>query len=134
MKKIPLKSVDRMYKNNGQHAEQVFRFTMTGIIQSADNISAENSSDCNGIQIKSARATVCKGTDINTYLSNDSANFYAYVMKDFKTAFLMTKAEWKEFIETFGTVTKESIKNGGQVKIRLRYETQEMREWFYRRE
>ena len=134
MKKIPLKSVDRMYKNNGQHAEQVFRFTVTGKIQYADNIPAESSGDCNGIQIKSARATVCKGKNIDEYLAKDSAKLYAYVTKDFKIAFLMTREEWKQFIETFGTVTKDSIKNGSQVKIRLRYETKEMIEWFYRRE
>lgn len=34
---VQLKSIARTYKNNGQHAEQVARFTLTGKIEQADN-------------------------------------------------------------------------------------------------
>ena len=58
MEKITLKALERTYKNNGQHAEQVFRYTMCGKVCKADN---REGADYQDIQIKSSRATVCKG-------------------------------------------------------------------------
>ena len=132
MEKLVLRSLAREYKNNGQHAEQVFRFTVTGEICKADNKPAELGGDCLDIQIKSARATVCKGRDLDAYLALDAANRYAYVTADFTVAYLMSKAEWKAFVLRFGAVTRESSKNGGGEKIRLGHETQAMRDWLER--
>ena len=132
MTKITMKSITRVYKNNGQHAEQVFRFTLTGSVCKADNTPAEVSGDCGDIQVKSARATVCKGLDIDAYLAADAAERYAYVTKDFTTAYLMSKAEWKAFIVRFGAPCYESKENGGAVKIRIGRETKEVREWLER--
>ena len=130
MERIQMATIARAYVNAGQHAEQVFRFTMTGIISRADNRPATECGDCGDIQVKSARATVCKGTDIDKYLNADAAKRYAYVTADFKIAFIMSKTEWKQFVNKFGTVTRESAKNGGKEKIRLKAESKEMREWF----
>lgn len=132
MTKLEMKSIARVYKNNGQHAEQVFRFTVTGEIVKADNKPAELGGDCFDIQIKSARATVCKGRDIDAYLALDAAQRYAYVNADFTVAYIMSKAEWKAFVLAFGTVCRESAKNGGAEKIRLGHETKAMREWLER--
>lgn len=129
MTHIELKSITREYKNNGQHAEQVFRYTVTGEIAKADNKPATECGDCLDIQIKSARATVCKGTNLDAYLEMDAANRYAYVTNDFTMAYIMSKAEWKVFCNKFATVTKESAKNGGHEKLRLGHESKEMREW-----
>lgn len=112
----------RQYRNNGQHAEQWFRYTMTGEITKADNLEHDKGADCMGYQIKSARATVCKGTDLRAYLETDMATAYAYVTAQ-GTAYIMTKTEYIAFVEVFGTVTKESTKNGGAEKIRLKHET-----------
>jgi hypothetical protein len=126
MKKITLTQIERTYKNNGQHAEQVLRYTLTGEIMKADN---REGCDLWDIQIKSSRATVCKGTDYNGHIDNDTAKQYAYVTADFTTAYLMNKNEYKKFVELFGTVTTESKKNGGATKTRLKEENQKMREW-----
>ena len=75
-----------------------------------------------GYQVKSARATVCKGTDLVAYLATDMATEYAYVTLD-GIAYIMTKTEYIEFVEVFGTVTRESSKNGGAEKIRLKSES-----------
>ena len=80
MKKITLEQIERTYKNNGQHAEQIVRYTLTHKIQKADN---REGCDIYDIQIKSSRATVCKGTDTDNYIDNDNANYYYYVNKDF---------------------------------------------------
>ena len=123
-------SIARVYKNNGQHAEQVIRFTLTGEICKADNLRHDLGGDVLDIQVKSAKATVCKGYDIDAYLAVDGANRYAYVTKDFATAYIMDRNEYKEFVSEFGSRTRESSKNGGGEKIQLLSESQRMLEWF----
>ena len=112
----------RQYKNNGQHMEQWTRFTLTGEIAKADNLAHDKGADCLGYQIKSARATVCKGTDIRAYLATDMATEYIYATAD-GIAYVMTRVEYIEFVEMFGTVTRESTANGGAEKIRLKSES-----------
>lgn len=129
MKKIALAKLERKYKNNGQEAERIFRYTLTGIDMKADN---REGADIGNIQIKSARATVCKGTDIKTFIKNDVAEIYAYVTENFENAYLMNKTEWTEFCEMFGTVTTESAKNGGQKKVRLKTENATMKAYLER--
>jgi hypothetical protein len=112
----------RQYKNNGQHMEQWTRFTLTGETAKADNLAHDKGADCLGYQIKSARATVCKGTDIRAYLATDKATEYIYATAD-GIAYVMTRIEYIEFVEMFGTVTRESTANGGAEKIRLKSES-----------
>lgn len=130
---ITLLKIDRFYKNNGQEAERVFRYTYTGKIERADNIAHNAGADCDDIQIKSARATVCKGLDIIAYLQEDKAQRFAYVIADMTKAYIMTKALYIDFVNTFGTVTRESAKNGGAVKIRLKSESRAMIQWLEER-
>lgn len=129
MKKIYLKEIFRRYKNNGQHAEQTFRYTLTGEIVNADNKPFTAGGDCGIYQVKSARATVCKGTDLNSHIAQDGAEMYAYVTADFSTAYIMNPDEYKAFVIEFGTVTRDSNKNGGAEKLRLGHETRAMREY-----
>ena len=126
MDKIALQEIERRYKNNGQHAEQVVRFTLTGIICKADNTPFDKATDCLQYQIKYGRATVCKGTDIKSYLQNDKASEYIYVSPDFKTAWIMNKTEWLDFCERFSEVTYESKKNGGGLKRKIKYASQKL--------
>ena len=133
MKKIALNNkIERHYKNNGQHAEQVMRFTLTGEIVKADNKPHTEGGDIFDIQIKSARATVCKGYDIDAYLALDGANRFAYVTKDFSTAYIMSRTEYKNFVNEFGSKTVDSQKNGGGKKIALLSESKRMLEWLNR--
>lgn len=130
MNKKPLdNSIERIYSNHGQHAEQVARYTLTGVICKADNKPFTVGADCLDIQIKSARATICKGLDIKKHLELDSASRYGYVVKDFSVMYIMSKAEYLEFCNLFATVTRESTRNGGAVKLRLKDETRAMLKW-----
>lgn len=133
MEVIKLKSIPRTYANNGQHAEQTARYTLTGKIEKADNKPFTAGGDCGDIQIKSARATICHGTDIDAHLALDGANRYGYVSADFSVMYLMSADEYRAFAGTFGTVSRESNKNGGAVKIRFKSEGREMREWLQAR-
>lgn len=123
---------NRVYANNGQHAEQVARFTLTGELVKADNKPFTAGGDIGDLQVKSARATVCKGTDIKAHIELDGANRYGYVMKDLSKMVIMSSEEWVEFVNEFATVTRESQKNGGAEKLRLSDETKKMREWLER--
>jgi hypothetical protein len=113
------------YTNHGQDAEQSVRYALTGRVERADNIAHDKGADCLTYQIKSARATICKGTDIRAYLATDYATAYIYATAD-GIAYEMTRTEYIAFVEVFGTVTRESSKNGGATKIRLKHETSAM--------
>ena len=65
MTTINLKTINRMYKNNGQHAEQTARFTLTGKIEKADNRPHNLGGDIGNLQVKSARATVCTVSSVS---------------------------------------------------------------------
>jgi len=119
------------YKNNGQNVEQSIRFTLTGKIEKADNIAHNKGTDCLNYQIKSARATVCKGRNLKTYLDEDASKAYIYGTLD-GMAYIMSRQEYENFIANFGSLTRESEKNGGGEKIRLGHETKKMREWLER--
>ena len=119
---------ERTYKNNGQHCEQWFRFSLTGKIEKADNLAHDKGTDLLHYSIKSARATVCKGTDLTAYLNTDKATEFVYVTAN-GIAYIMNRTEYTAFVETFGTVTTESAKNGGHKKIRLGHETAKLLEW-----
>lgn len=129
---IKLATLERHYANNGQEAERIFRYTLTGEITTADNIAHDKGTDCLEYQIKSARATVCKGTNIEAYVATEQATKFAYVVKDFSMAYIMTAMQYIAFVKAFGTITRESQKNGGAEKIKLKSESKAMREWLAR--
>ena len=120
--------IARTYRNNGQHLEQVARFNLTGEISKADNSKATECGDCLGFQIKSARATICKGTDIAAHIESDAATAYIYVTADL-VGYTMSKAEYLEFATQFATLTRESKANGGAEKMRFKSESKAMLEW-----
>ena len=120
------------YRNHGQDAEQSVRFVLTGEVAKADNLRYDLGADCLNYQIKSARATVCKGADLESYLDRDASSAYIYATND-GIAYIMTRAEYEEFVGQFGTLTKDSAKNGGAEKIRLKHETPAMLDWLERR-
>lgn len=129
MERIALATIERTYKNDGQHKEQVARYTLTGEICKPDNLPHNCGGDIGNLQVKSSKATVCKGTDLASYLNEDSATAWGYVNADASEMFIMDRAEWIAFCETFGYVTYESKKNGRAAKIRLREESRKMMAW-----
>jgi hypothetical protein len=116
------------YRNHGQDAEQSVRYALTGEILKADNLKFDKGSDVLNFQIKSARATICKGTDLEKYLSLDASTAYIYATKK-GVAYIMSRTEYIAFVKAFGTVTTESEKNGGAKKIRLGHETKALLDW-----
>lgn len=134
MKKFSFEIIEG-YRNGGQKIEQSIRYALTGKIIKADNLPATIGADCNGYQIKSARATICKGDHLGAvrpWVCFERCNGYIYGTQD-GTAYIMTKKEYMDFAITFGTITRDSQKNGGASKIRFGHETQKMREYLKER-
>ena len=123
---IDIIQTERKYRNLGQHLQQCFIYTMSGIVAKADNIPYSVSADYEDIQVKSARATVCHGLDIEAYLANDAATRYAFVSRHFNKAVIMDKATYIEFVKLFGYQDKDRY---GKPIIRLRDEPLEMDCW-----
>lgn len=126
MKTIQFNTIN-LYKNAGHNAEYAVG-QFFGIEATPNNIPHTAGGDVLNYQVKSARATVCKGTDIDAYLAIDGATEYIYVTNTFK-GYVMNRDEWKEFVNRFGTITRESKQNGGAEKIRLKSESREMLEY-----
>ena len=116
------------YKNHGQDAEQSVRFVLTGEVAKADNLPHWMGGDCLNYQIKSARATICKGDNLKAYLDMDGATAYIYASND-GIAYIMNRTEYESFCTEFATLTYESGKNGGGCKLRLKAEGKAMVEW-----
>lgn len=121
------KNFTRTYKNNGQHLEQWFRFTLTGKIERADNIAHNKGTDFLNYSIKSAKATVCKGTDLDAYLDTDKATEFVYITKS-GIAYIMARAIYTEFVKAFSYVTEGSSKDKG-TKLRLKDESRALLQW-----
>ena len=120
------------YINHGQDAEQSVRYALTQEICKADNIPYTQDADCLNFQIKSARATVCKGTDLDGYLALDASTAYIYATAA-GVAYVMNKEEYIEFCKLFSTATCESSKNGGGEKLRLKHEGKTLLGWLQAR-
>lgn len=128
MYKKLIRSAPVVYKNGGQQLQVDYIYTETGRITKADNKPYYLGGDYEGTQIKSARATICKGTDIEKHIERDAATEYAYITQD-RIAYIMTPTEYLEFARIFSTITRESEKNGGQVKLRFKSESRQMIEY-----
>lgn len=122
MKRFLLDSAFVSDYKGGQEREQRVRYTLTGQRCRADNTPHDKGADCLHYQIKSARATVCKGLDLIGYIRQEVATEFIYATQT-DIAYIMSREEYIEFCLTFGTITRESEKNGGGQKIRLKSES-----------
>lgn len=129
MKKVQLKQIERIYKNDGIHAQQTYEFTMLGTISKHDNRCFTEGGDVGNVQVKSSGASICKGYDIHEHIKMDGATSYAYVVNGFSVAYEMSPTEYEQFINEFGYHSHESQKNGGGEKIRLKKESKKMLAW-----
>ena len=117
-----------VYRNNGQEAERLFALTLTGENRKADN--HKGGADVGIYQVKSFRATVCKGNNIEQILTEYAqAERFAFVDIEEAVWYDMSKAEFVRFANEFKEITKESTKNGGAEKIRLNRKMKEQRAW-----
>lgn len=77
--------------------------------------------------------SLCEGRETfdgiwELYASRVHSDTFAYITADF-TVYEMNIGEFKKFVYTFGRTERESEKNGGAMKIRLRKESEKMLRW-----
>lgn len=109
---------------------------------SHDSLAYDKGSDLDAagkhISIKASAFTLmsgalCEGIEDfdgiwNLYESRVHSDTFAYITADF-TVYEMNIDEFKQFVYAFAHTERESEKNGGQVKIRLRKESGKMLKW-----
>ena len=118
----------RVYKNNGQEAERLFALTLTGENRKADN--HKGGADVGIYQVKSFRATVCKGYDIEQIkVEYANAERFAFVDIEEEVWYDLSVEQFVEFAKQFKELTRESKSNGGKEKIRLNRRINEQRAW-----
>ena len=118
--------------NDGNKAEYAFSMHILGYARKLDNVPAYKAGDVLDYQVKSSHASVCKGTNLQQHLQNDKANHYAYVCSD-GTVYIMSKTEYATFVNAFSSIERDSKKNGGAEKIRLKHESNKMLRWLEER-
>lgn len=138
--KVNFIKYERRYANNGQEAERVASLNLLGLDRKADNKPFWAGGDVGVLQVKTARATVCKGIDIKAHIAQDVAEYYCYVLKDLTACYIMHPITWARFVDRFAYVTRDSVgkrgerggSNGGHEKLKLYDETKAMRAWLDR--
>lgn len=123
------KTIERTYKNNGIHAQQVAEYNLLGTVSKHDNKPFWAGGDIGDLQVKSCGATVCHGLDIRAHIELDAATCYGYVFDEFKKMLVMNPDEWAEFVDEFGYETRESSKKGGAAKLRVRCSDKRVEMW-----
>ena len=111
-----------------------------------DSVSYDKGSDIEAgalnVSVKSSGATLmsgnlCEGREDfdgiwELYESRTHSNRFLYVTVDM-VGYEMSLSEFKAFIYAFGRTERESSKNGGAMKIRLRKESSKMLRWLEER-
>lgn len=128
-------------KNNGERLEENFDYMLNGKISGKDAIGYDRGSDVEhdgiGYSVKSshftlASAKLLEGDDISAkldfYFATVHSTKFVYITKE-NDAYVMNAIEFREFLEVFCTMERESEKNGGGLKVRCRVESKKMLQW-----
>jgi hypothetical protein len=129
----------RQYANNGQHAQQLADYTLTGKIRKPDKIPYNVGSDIPELKmsIKSAKfslmsGSLCKAQDFNgiiqEFFENVVSTSFGYVSKN-EFIYIMNAVEFREFVERFCYLSYESSSNGKRNKIKMYDESKKVIEW-----
>ena len=130
-------SINRTYRNNGLHAQQVVDYTLTGQVRKADNRKWNETSDIPELlmSVKADRftlasdlvgETICEKVD--DYFNRVASVNWAYLANN-GTIYIMNRSEFKAFLLRFAKLEKDSTKNGGRMKVRFPHETEMVRQW-----
>ena len=133
----------RQRNNRGQYLEYCYKVAITGQAQRADNISAKDGTDCNGVSLKSARASYAvdiadKNINSNVLslailraLAEDKAESFVYLVPEMDkiACYTMDKATFHFLLVTFCTMQAESRSNGRAIKMRLPRNDKALVDW-----
>ena len=130
-------TINRTYKNNGQHSQQTVDFTLTGQLRKADNHKWNIESDIPelNMSVKADRFTLASdlmgetlSQKISDYFNRTASTSWAYLTNEGQI-YIMNQIEFHMFLMLFCTLEKDSTKNGGKIKVRFAHETAKVRKW-----
>ena len=130
-------TINRTYKNNGQHSQQTVDFTLTGQLRKADNHKWNIESDIPelNMSVKADRFTLASdlmgetlSQKISDYFNRTASTSWAYITNEGQI-YIMNRIEFHMFLMLFCTLERDSTKNGGKIKVRFAHETNKVREW-----
>jgi hypothetical protein len=130
-------TINRTYKNNGQHSQQTVDFTLTGQLRKADNHKWNIESDIPelNMSVKADRFTLASdlmgetlSQKINDYFDRTASTSWAYITNEGQI-YIMNRVEFYAFLMAFTTLQRQSSKNGGHYTVKLNHETNKVREW-----
>lgn len=133
-------------KNRGTNKEwtlcEYYGIHRTAHDSVAYNVGSDIEIDEMNISVKSSGATLMSGKLSEgcktfegiwrRYRKNVHSNTFVYVTNEF-TAYFMNINEFSKFIHSFAYLDRESQKNGGQKKIKIRGESRKMVKWLEER-
>ena len=115
-----------------------YHISRTAHDHAAYDVASDIEADGKHISVKASAFTLmsgslCEGIEDfdgiwTLYESRVHSDTFAYITADF-TVYEMDIAEFKRFVYAFGRTERESEKNGGAMKIRLRKESAKMLAW-----
>ena len=128
---------------NGINKEQCLDYHYNGRHGNHDNLKWYEGSDIpeQKISVKSEKFSLTSGGQLkgdnltemlNDYFARVASVIFAYVTNDYQV-YEMNATEFREFLENFTRLEKDSTKNGGKIKVRAKTESQEMLAWLYSR-
>lgn len=143
MTTIKVVEIERTYTNFGNHVQQALDYTLTGQIRPHDHVPFHIDSDIpelhisvksSGFSLASAKVNFgnTKEEKIEDYFARTASTHVAYVSKDM-VAYIMDMVEFREFLNTFTYMDRESAKNGGGAKVKALSESKKMLRWLNER-
>lgn len=140
---IQTTTIERTYKNFGKHAEQALAYTLTGEIRKADCVPYNVDSDIpeyhmsvksRGFSLMSGN--LCRAQDfegiVNQYMGEVASKCVAYVAQNM-VAYVMDMEEFREFLYLSCGLCRESTRNGGRIKVKMRSESKKVLAWLNER-
>jgi hypothetical protein len=135
----PVVEIKRQYANFGNHAEQCLAYMLTGEVRSHDHIRYDKGSDIPEyhMSVKSAKFTLmsgnlCESQDfdgiVEEFFQKTASKQFAYVTQDM-VAYIMTAEIFREFVVRFCGLERESSRNGGRYKVKMRMESKKVIEF-----
>ena len=140
---ITCANINRTYANFGNHAEQALAYTLTGEIRKHDKVPYDKDSDIPEyhMSVKSEKfslmsGNLCESEDfeeiISQYMARTASKCVAYVSQAM-VAYVMNMVEFNEFLHRFCGLERESSKNGGRIKVKMRSESKQVLRWLEER-
>ena len=114
------------YYYNGRHGkhDNAKWYVTSDIPEQSISVKSEKFSLCAGGQL--AGETIAEMID--DYFTRVASLVFAYITKNYEV-YEMNAQEFREFLEQFSYISRESTSNGGKTKIKAKSESKAMIKW-----